>query len=47
VGKRVSPKRRIGTEIDELLASDRDLASSLEHVARLVDSGVKRSIHGW
>jgi putative transposase len=35
VSKRVSPTERIRAEIDELFASERDLASTLEEVARL------------
>jgi hypothetical protein len=35
VSRRVSPTERIRAEIDVLFASDRDLASSLEDVARL------------
>jgi putative transposase len=35
VARRVSPTERAGAEIEELFASDRDLASILEEVARL------------
>jgi putative transposase len=35
VSKRVSPTERIRAEIDELFAAERDLASTLEDVARL------------
>ena len=35
MSRRVSPTERIRAEIDVLFASDRDLASSLEDVARL------------
>jgi hypothetical protein len=35
VARRVSPTDRVRAEIDELFASDRDLASILEDVARL------------
>jgi putative transposase len=35
VARRVSPTERLRAEIDELFASDRELASILEDVARL------------
>jgi putative transposase len=35
VARRVSPPERLRAEIDELFASDRELASILEGVARL------------